>query len=474
MSIEPLEKRKVTDQVRELETEQPKRFERVPLLGGAWPILGHLHAFPKDPVGFLLEGTQEHGELFKFKLGPRDFVLFSGLEAQAAYFKELDDLLDPRSVYQFTVPIFGRGVAYDVAPEIMTEQLGFLFPALRVGAMKRYVRIIYDEAVLFAEQLGTEGELDLPTAMNQLTVNIASRCFLGEELRREVDAGFAEAYHELQNGLNTLGFFFPRLPTPAHKRRDDARRRVVQIFNQIMSERRQSGVETEDFMYDLMRARYQDGRSLTDDEITGLLLTVLFAGQHTSAVLAAWVGLELTRDWNYLERVREETRNVYNDEGAMSYEGLRDQVLLENAVRECERLHPPLILLIRKALAPLRFRDYVLPTGTMAMVSPSVSHRLPDLFPDPEHFYPDRFAPPRSEEKQHQYALIGFGGGKHKCMGKNFAYLQIKALWSVLIDRFDFSLDLPFPDPNYGSWVTGPRTPCLLKYREREGRGVFR
>ena len=115
-----------------------------------------------------------------------------------------------------------------------------------------------------------------------------------------------------------------------------------------------------------------------------------------------------------------------------------------------------------------------MPAGSMAMVSPAVSHRLPNIFANPEHFYPDRFAPPACEDRQHRYALIGFGGGKHACMGKNFAYMQLKAIWTVLLDRFDFSLSGAFPRPNYGSWVTGPERPCRVRYRRRAQPSVFR
>ena len=445
----------------------------VPAMSGGWPLLGHLREFQRDPVATLCRGWREKGELFQFRIGPRKFVVFAGPEAHHAYFKAPEETLDAKSVYQFTVPIFGRGVAYDVSSELMTEQLGFLFPALRESAMRRYVRIMFEEAESFAGTLGEEGELDLPYVMNELTVNIASRCFLGEEIRREVDSGFAEAYHDLQNGINTLGFFFPRLPTPAHRMRDRARRKITEIFSKIMSERRRTGAQSEDFMQTLMEARYKDGRPLSDNEITGLLLTSLFAGQHTSAVLATWTGLELHRDIPYLDRVRDEMREVYDEEGVLSYAGLKRQDVLENAVRECERLHPPLIILIRKALRPMTYGDYTVPAGSLAVVAPALSHLLPNVFADPEKFNPDRFAPPASEEKQHPYTLIGFGGGKHRCMGKNFAILQIKAIWAVLLDRFDFQLDNPIPAPNYGSWVTGPRLPCRLRYKRRSQATVF-
>ena len=446
----------------------------VPELTGGWPLIGHLLDFQKDPVSMLSRGWCEQGELVRFRLGPREFVLFTGPEAHDVYFSAPEDQLNAKAVYQFTVPIFGRGVAYDAAPELMDEQLGFLFPALREAAMRRFARIMFEETRQFADALGEGGEVDLPRAMNELTVSIASRCLIGEEVRGQLDAGFAEAYHDLQKGINTLGFFLPRLPTPAHRSRDRARRQVAELFSRIMTARRLSGARPDDFMQTLMHARYKDGRALDDDEITGILLTVLFAGQHTSAVLATWTGLELLRAPSYLARVRDEMQDVYREAGAMSLASLKRQEALEHAVRESERLHPPLIMLIRKVLKPVRYRDYIVPAGTLAMVSPAVSHRLPHVFADPDRFAPDRFAPPACEDKQHQYALIGFGGGKHRCMGKHFAYLQLKAIWTVLLDRFDFHLDTAFPAPNYGSWVTGPETPCRLRYRRRSQGSIVR
>ena len=130
-----------------------------------------------------------------------------------------------------------------------------------------------------------------------------------------------------------LGFFFPRLPTPGHASRDRARRRIAELFSRIMAARRLSGAAPDDFMQGLMQASYKDGRALNDDEITGILLTVLFAGQHTSAVLATWTGLELLRAPSYLAQVRDEISDVYRAEGVMSLSSLKQQTALEHAVR---------------------------------------------------------------------------------------------------------------------------------------------
>ena len=59
-------------------------------------------------------------------------------------------------------------------------------------------------------------------------------------------------------------------------------------------------------------------------------------------------------------------------------------------------------------------------------------------------------------------------------MGKHFAYLQLKAIWAVLLDRFDFFGAAEVPSPDYGSWVTGPETPCRVRYRRRTEASVLR
>ncbi|MGM0576138.1 MAG: cytochrome P450 [Myxococcota bacterium] len=440
----------------------------IPRLEGGLPFLGHARPFGRDPMAFLEEARRRLGNVFSFTVGGKDFVLYAGPEAHEAYFRASEDHLNAKRVYQFTVPIFGRGVAYDASREIMDEQLGFLFPALRESRMRTYAQKMHDEIVAYTDAWGDEGEIDLPVATNELTVNIAARCLLGDEIRERFDEDFAGHYHDLQAGINTIGFFLPRLPTPRHRRRDKARKAVARLISGILAERRRAGVDREDFMQTLMEARYKDGRALSDDEITGILLTVLFGGQHTSAVLAAWTGIELMQHPQHVGPIREEIDALYGDGEALTRQTLKKQEVLHRAVMECERMHPPLIMLMRKVLKPFEYDGMVAEAGSLAMVSPGIAHRMPEVFRDPHRFDPDRFAPPREEHKQATYTLIGFGGGKHKCIGMGFGYMQLEAIWTVLLDRFDFELATPAPKADYGTWVTGPEQPCRVRYRRRK------
>jgi sterol 14-demethylase len=102
-------------------------------------------------------------------------------------------------------------------------------------------------------------------------------------------------------------------------------------------------------------------------------------------------------------------------------------------------------------------------------MSIALSNKDPDCFPDPECFDPDRFAPPREEDAKHPWAYVPFGGGRHRCLGANFAMMQQKAIFSVLLRQFDWALvDEPasYVD-NYSAMVVRPRQPFRVRYQRR-------
>ena len=142
-------------------------------------------------------------------------------------------------------------------------------------------------------------------------------------------------------------------------------------------------------------------------------------------------------------------------------------ILLERGVKETERLHPPLILLMRKIRRDFVYKNYRVPTGWLAMVSPAVSQRIPEVFADADAFDPDRFAPGREEDKKARFSMITFGGGRHACIGMTFAYLQVKTIWAWLLRHWDLELLDTKVEPNYATFVVGPRPPCLVRYRRK-------
>ena len=438
----------------------------IPSLRGGLPFLGHAFEFRRDPVGLLQRGRDHYGDIFSFQLFGRTVHVLTGAVANEAFFKASDRMLSAKEAYQFTVPIFGEGVAYDATPELMDQQLRMVHPALRDEKMQSYARFIVSEVDDYLDAWGEVGTFDLLATMNEITIRTAGRCLIGAEFRTELAKRFAGLYHDLEGGINLVAFFAPNFPLPAMLRRDRARRRVVELMSPLIAVRRSEHTSSDDFLDALIAAREPDGSPLSDDKITGLLLTLLFAGQHTSAVLGAWTGILLMQNSHHFASILAEQAAVFRTE-RMTLAALKQLTRLERCVKEAERMHPPLIMLMRKLLQDFEFDGHVMAAGDLALVSPAVSHRIPEIFSDPDRYDPDRFAPPRDEDRRTPYALIGFGGGKHRCIGLAFAYQQVKVIWSVLLRRFAFELLDQDQRPNYSTFVVGPQQPCVVRYRSR-------
>jgi len=439
----------------------------VPELPGALPILGHTVEFVRDTIALLTRAQREMGEVAALRVAHLPMVAMFGPEAHQAVFRAPDTQLNPQEAYKIMTPVFGEGMVYDAPPDKMNEQLKMLLPALKDRRMRTYGEIIVKEVEDSIADWGEEGELDLVDYCRVLTNFTSSHTLLGKEFREGMTDEFARVYHDLERGVTPLAYLNAHLPIPSFRKRDQARVRLVEMISEIVAERRHSGRQGEDFLQTMMDASYKSGAHLNDDEITGMLLAAMFAGHHTSSVTTAWTLIELLKSPQYLQRMLGQLDATFGNEGEISYQALRNIDLTENAVKEALRLHPPLFMLIRVVMQPFSYKGIDMDPGTWIVISPTVSHRMGSVFPEPMRFDPDRFAPPRLEDKQ-DYAFIPFGGGRHKCMGNAFALLQVKAILAVLLRRFEFELVSSEVGEDFHGLVVGPTQPCRVRYRRRQ------
>ncbi len=444
-----------------------------PMLDGSVPLLGHALEMRKNPVELFQRGYDRHGSIYQLKLprSPRTVAMI-GPKAHEKFFRLRDDQVSMREVYALMTPIFGKGIAYDAPPEIMREQLGFFHAALREKRMRTYAQGFVEEAERYFDALGDEAVVDLYEVGNELTIYTSSRSLLGKDFRDRLSGEFARVYYEMEAGLNVVAFIAPHLPLPSFRRRDRARERLYAMIKEITDRRRREGTSGEDFLQTLMDAKYKDGRPLTDNEITGLLLAIMFAGHHTSGVTFAWTGILLHQNPQWIAPLLEEQAKVLGDRTEITLEDLHAMEKLEWCVKETLRLYPPIIMLARKLLVDIEFAGYQVPAGTTIMASPAVAHRIPEVFPNPNRFEPDRFGPERAEDKKHPMAWIAFGAGRHRCMGIVFAQLQLRAIWSHILRNFEVELLEPTYEPDYTRLLVGPRKPCRARLRRKKTRAT--
>jgi len=438
--------------------------------GGTGPH-GHLDELRADPIGLMRRVRAECGDVGAFDLAGRRVVLLSGARANEFFFRASDEDLDQAEAYPFMKPIFGEGVVFDAPPERRKEMLHN--QALRGEHMKGHAATISREIDRMVAGWGEEGEIDLLDFFAELTIYTSSACLVGTKFRDQLDGRFAALYSELERGTDALAFVDPYAPIESFQRRDKARAGLVDLVQGIMNGRAEGPPPARgerDMLDVLMSVRDTDGGPrFAADEITGMFISMMFAGHHTSSGTAAWTLIELLRHPGALAGVVDELDRLHADGAAVSFQALREIPRLESAVKEALRLHPPLILLLRVATGDLAVGGYVIRRGDYVGATPAISNRIPEEFPSPDSFDPARYASPRQEDLVNRWTWIPFGAGRHRCVGAAFAMMQLKAIFSVLLRDFSFELAQPAQTyrNDHSKMVVQLAKPCRVRYRRR-------
>eukprot|EP00050_Salpingoeca_kvevrii_P013372 m.28254 g.28254 ORF g.28254 m.28254 type:complete len:500 (+) comp4914_c0_seq1:89-1588(+) len=463
------------------------RSSKAPPFITSWvPFLGQAAAFGQRPVDFMLESYSKYGPVFSFWMLGSEVTYLLGSEASAKFWSSHNDELNAEDLYKnITVPVFGKGVAFDVPHKVFSEQKRMAKAGLTQERFDIYVSFIENEARDYLARFGDEGEMDFSAAMQEMIIYTATRCLHGLETRERFDATVAALYHDLDGGLTPLAWLAPPwIPFPSFRKRDKAHLEIMRRFKEIIEARRQEldAREHNDLLETFMTVHYtdcNDKRALNDDEIGGLLIALLMAGHHTSSTTSSWLGFYLAAHKDAQDELHREQVAVLARDAPLDRQTLETKMpLLHGAVRETLRLRPPIMQLMRKCRVPfsitVKGREYFVPAGNQVVVSPSANHLLEDEWDEPEKFDPHRFINSEGVVTQGEHIPKGgkfkwvpFGAGRHRCIGFEFAQIQIRVIFSILIREFELELpETGFPATNYQTMIHNPANP-MIRYRRR-------
>ena len=211
------------------------------------------------------------------------------------------------------------------------------------------------------------------------------------------------------------------------------------LYDEIARRKAASQDERTDIMAMLVAARDEDGQPLSDAEIRDETITILLAGHETTATSMAWVMYRLLQHPEVLETARTEVASVLgNGRQASLAEQVTELGYLDAVIKETARLHPVVPIILRYLEAPTRIGDFDLPAGSVAAPCIYLTHRRPDVWPDPETFRPERFI----DRHVDPCAFFPFGGGARHCLGAAFATYEMKIVLARMLARVSLR-----PDP---------------------------
>ncbi len=440
-------------------------------VSGGEAEFGHLQEFRTDPIALMRRVRAECGDVGAFRLADRDVILLTGAEANEFFFRAADEELDQSAAYPFMKPIFGEGVVFDAGPERRKEMLHN--QALRGDHMRGHAETIAREVDRMLARWGDAGEIDLLEFFAELTIYTSSACLIGVKFRDELDERFARLYHELERGTDALCYVDPYAPIESFRRRDEARTELVRLVREIMDRRiaNPPADKADRDMLDVLVA-IRDERGVprfSASEITGIFISMMFAGHHTTSGTAAWTVIELLRHPEALAGVVAELDQLYADGQDVSFHALRQIPRLEAVIKEALRLHPPLIILMRVARGDYEVCGNRIASGDLVAATPAVSNRIAADFPDPDRFDPARYLDPNQQDLLNRWTWIPFGAGRHRCVGAAFALMQLKAIFSILLRDWEFEMAQPADSyrNDHSKMVVQLRQPCAVRFRRR-------
>jgi cytochrome P450 len=282
-------------------------------------------------------------------------------------------------------------------------------------------------------------------AAKELTLDIASVVFMGHEAG--TDHALVTTINQAFTTTTRAGNAIVRKPVRPLTwwRGLDARKTLEDYFSARVAEKR-SGNGTDMFSV-LCHSEDEDGQRFTDADIVAHMIFVMMAAHDTSTSTMTTMAYHLAANPEWQERCRDESARI--GDGALDIEALEKLETYDLVINESLRMTTPLPMNFRRAVRDIDLLGYYIPAGTDVVTWPSMNHRLPELWTDPDRFDPDRFAEPRSEHKRHRYAFAPFGGGAHKCIGMVFGQLEIKTVMHRLLRKYRLELIRPGYKPRY-------------------------
>ena len=450
------------------------------------PLVGSTVDYGQDPYKFFFKCREKYGDFFTFGLLGMKVTVYLGAKGNNFILNGKLKDLNAEEVYgPLTVPVFGRGVVYDVDNARFMDQKRLL----KEGFSSQNLRAYVPQFVMETEQYvnnspafhGKGGVCDVSSVLSEISLYAAAGSLQGKEVRDSFDSSFATYYRHLDDGFAPVNFMFPWLPIPVNRRRDRAQKMMANLYLKIIKKRRVTGNQdgSHDMLWALMEGRYKDGTQIADEEMANLMIALLMGGQHNTAASGTWVMVHLAHRPQLIEELYQEQMEVLKGEEP-TYETLQHLTLHNDVIKETLRLHSPIHSIMRKVKQPLHIpdTDVIVPEGHILLAAPGVPARSEQFFSNAMAWDPHRWDKPQHVDDQSEKgqdetvdygygavsskaaysAYLPFGAGRHRCVGETFAYAQLGAILVTLVRLLQWEqVDPKAPVPATDYSVSTPR-----------------
>ena len=395
------------------------------------------HQIAHDPLPLLLGAYEEFGPIFSLRLLHSRVVFMLGPEAN--HFVTVghpENFHWRESSFGDLIPLLGDGLL-TVDEDYHDRARAIMMPAFhreQIAAATEAMTIEADQAI---DSLPVGEVVDIYEWMRNLAMRIAMRALLGLD-PDEAGKGAAAAEH-FERALGYYGIDFHlrlvRGPGSPWRKLISSRRILDEIvFDEISRRRADPDPGRRDILSLLVGARGEGGEEFTDTEIRDQVMTLMFAGHDTSTSTLTFMLHELARHPEVTRRLHVEQDEVLGGASPTAVQLEKELPYFDMVLAETLRLYPPAWIGPRRAVRRFEVGGYRVPAGAYVNYCSWASHRLPEVFPEPEAFIPERFTRERKAALP-RGAYVPFGGGSRICIGKRFGQTEVKLVATKLLQR---------------------------------------
>jgi cytochrome P450 len=396
-----------------------------------------------NPVGTICRLYQQYGPVTALgRVGfkqPRDLLVFAiGPEFNRMLLSDPDlfrptglILPGPRNSAQRRVRF---GLTRMVGPQ-HRQQRQLVAPPFHRAAVKSYHEIMVEVVQNQIAEWKTGNGIDIHGKIRALTLRIASAVLFSRDLAEAYPIGrMLEDWVERSFSMGVWMSPYPIPGMPYHGMLRQAERIEKALLALIACRRAQPG-EQSDVLSLLMDARDTEGRAMTEAELVGQASILFIASFETTTSALTWSLFLLAQHPAVMHQLMDEIESVLGDAPPRP-DQLPQLPFLQWVIKESMRILPPVPYTVRVARQALRVGPFEVPPETRVIMSHYLTHHLPDLYPEPERFRPERWR----DLNPTQYEYLPFNAGPRICIGGPFATQVLKISLTMILQRFRFTV----------------------------------
>jgi cytochrome P450 len=434
------------------------------------PMLGwmpFLLRFGVHPLDTLEELRKKYGNLIRLNISQYPAIIVFDPE----YNRQI--LRDPSAFYSYDLDLVPLEFPQNSSVRRVTNGMPLMNgprhndqrTALLPYFHKKFITRYHESSIEITERKIKSWKLDsvvnMRTEMEQLAMWLATAPVLGLDPEKEGQTIGRQLERTMNTLLNPFTLLFPyNIPgMPFHRLLKNAEE-METIVRGVIARKKEEGLTGDDILSIMIQMREQDPDRLSESELIGHTTTMFRGGYNPSGMVLYWALFLLSQHPDVLKRTLAELEEVLNGSNP-SLEQLDKLPYLEGVIKETMRIFPAGTWTGRLAMRDFELDSHPLPKGTWVVLSPYITHRLPEVFPKPYKFKPERWLAAHHSS----YEFMPFSAGPRYCIGQSLGLLQLKTAMAILLQSYSYVLKPGTKVDYFGLNSIRPKNGLLMSIR---------